>query len=254
MIFKRIIISAFIFFIFITKISADQIPDFTIMTEDWKPYQYEEDGQLKGIAVDLLVLIFKELGSLQGRDDIQMVPWARGYYTAQTIENTILFSTTRTPERENLFKWVGPIFQETTYLIGKKSRNIEIVQADQLLEYTIGTIYDDVGEIYLSRLGFPREKMQRTNHAENNVKMLSLDRIDLIVTGWTAFVHDAEHAGVDPDLYEPVYVADTSDLDFAFHISTPDSIVLKFQEAFDRIKKRGDLDALFTLYGEFIEN
>jgi len=251
--FYRFYISFLVFFIAMSAVYADQIPQFTIMTEDWKPYQYQEDGLLKGIAVDLLVLMLKDLGSSQTRDDIQMVPWKRGYYTAQTKENTILFSTTRTLERENLFKWVGPIFQNTSYLIGKKSRKIEITAPDQLLEYTIGTVYDDIGELYLTRLGVPIQNMHRTINAEYNVGMLNLDRIDLVVKGWTSFVNDAELIGVNPDLFEPVYTVDTADLDYAFHISTPDSIIIEFQEALDRLKESGELESLFAEYGKFIE-
>jgi len=241
------------FFSIVMGLSAEDLPDFTIMTEDWKPYQYIEDDRLKGITVDLMVLLLKEVGSEQGVGDIQMAPWARGYYTVQNKENTILFSMVRTPERESLFKWVGPIFKNVSYLIGKKSRNFVIDDPDEIKKYSIGTVYDDAGEIFLKRLGITYENMQRTNKAENNVKMMDLDRIDFVVTGWNAFVYDAEVAGINADLYEPVFAVDSADVNFAFHISTPDSIISKFQEAFDRIKERGELEALFLHYEHLIE-
>jgi polar amino acid transport system substrate-binding protein len=41
-------------------------------------------------------------------DRIKLVPWARGDQTLLRLPNVALFSTTRTPEREDLFKWVEP--------------------------------------------------------------------------------------------------------------------------------------------------
>ena len=123
----RLIIALFLsLFTLCTSLDASgqDLPEFQIMTEDWIPYQYEENNQLKGIAVDLLVLMLDRAGSSQGRQAIKLYPWARGYSILQSRENTILFSTTRIPERENLFKWVGPIFQNATFLIAKKSKRI----------------------------------------------------------------------------------------------------------------------------------
>ena len=92
--------------------AADEpMPDFRIMTEHWVPYQFKENDTIRGISVDLLVDLLDRVGSRQGRADIEMVPWARGYRYAQKIKNAILFLTSRTPEREHLFKWVGPVIQ-----------------------------------------------------------------------------------------------------------------------------------------------
>ena len=99
------------------SLAAEGLPVFTIMTEDWKPYQFEENGELKGVAVEILALILKEIQSNQTVADIKILPWARGYLIAKSEKNAILFSMTRTPERDSQFKWVGPIFQNTTYCL-----------------------------------------------------------------------------------------------------------------------------------------
>ena len=35
--------------------TAAALPQFLIMTEHWVPYQFEENGSIQGISVDLLV-------------------------------------------------------------------------------------------------------------------------------------------------------------------------------------------------------
>ncbi len=89
--------------------AAASVDDIIFMTEQYPPYNLEEDNKLQGIAVDTLALMLQRAGSKQTREDIEMLPWARGYKRVLSEPNTCLFSTTRTEERENLFKWVGPI-------------------------------------------------------------------------------------------------------------------------------------------------
>lgn len=229
---------------------AQELPPFNILTEDWKPYQYKENGQLKGIAVDLLVRLLDKTGSAQTRKDIKLFPWARGYQLLQNQKHTILFSTTRTRKREGLFKWVGPIFQNTTYLIGRKNQNISIRSVEDLGQYRVGTIIGDVSEEYMVNLGIPLHKLQRNVKAVYNIKKLAIGRIDLVVCGWIAFVNDAREAGIDPELYGPVFTVDIADVSYAFHHETPDWIIKRFQVALDEIKTQGVLNELFKRYGQ----
>lgn len=248
---KTIVLFSF-FYLSALPLQAADLPLFTIMTEDWKPYQYEQDGQLKGFAVDLLVELLKETGSPQGRENIRIVPWARGYKTLIDRNNTILFSMTRTPERENLFKWVGPIFQNTIYLIGKKTKHIKISNPEMLKNYRIGTIIDDAGEQDMVKLGIPLDQLERNSSNVSNLKKLYLDRIDLIVCGWTTLINNAEQAGINPENYETVYTVDSADLYFAFNINTPDRIIDLFQKTLDRMKASGRYDQLYRVYSNWI--
>lgn len=227
---------------------GQKLPKFHIMTEDWHPYQFEKDGKLRGISVDLLVLILEKIGSTQGREDINLYPWARGYDMVLNQENTILFSTTRTPEREQLFKWVGPIFKNSTFLIARKSRNLKIDSAIELNQYRIGTIIDDASELFMTRHGVPLSNLQRNTKSIYNVRKLAAGRIDFIVSGWIAFEKDARRLGLDPDLYEKVYEVDTSYVYYAFNRKTPDWIIQKFQNALNELNKEDKLGEIENHY------
>ncbi len=249
-----IVFSLILFFTSLPEPQAEQeLPMFQIITEDWIPYQFEKNGNLEGIAVDLLVLLLKRVGSRQSRKDIKMYPWARGYDILQSRENTILFSTTRTPERENVFKWVGPIFKNSTFLIGKKSKDIKIKTNKDLGKYEIGTIIDDASELYMVRLGLPLKQLQRNTSSINNLKKMNIDRIDLIVSGWYALKHDAEKLGINPDLFEKVYQIETADVSFAFNIKTSNQIIEKFQSALDEIKSEGALNKILFKYKNLMD-
>lgn len=228
--------------------SGQELPEFQILTEDWVPYQYEEDGKLKGISVDLIVLLLQRVGSKQNRKDIKLYPWARGYDMLMNKENTILFSTTRTVEREKLVKWVGPIFSNSTILVGQKSKNMKIETKKDLHKYRIGTIINDSSELFMNRLGVPSGKLHRNVNSSNNIKKLEADRIDLVVTNWVEFKIMANNLNINPNLYEQVYEVDRSEIYYAFHRDTPDWIIYKFQSELERIKAHGELDTLKKKY------
>jgi len=190
--------------------AADEaLPQFLIMTEHWVPYQFEENGSIQGISVDLLVDLLRRVGSQQGRTDIQMVPWARGYRYAQRTENAILFLTSRTPQRKRLFKWVGPVIQNRWMLIAKKRRHLRPDSPVALMNYTYGTVIEDVGEQYLLDVGIPKEQLERTSAYPNCIKML---RVDRVVMSWETFSLFAVQAGIDASRYESVYTLASNEL------------------------------------------
>lgn len=229
--------------------STVELPEFEILTEPFYPYQFKEDGTIKGVSVDLLLLMLKRAGSSQGRDDITMLPWARGYFMAQVRENSLLFSTTRTPEREDLFKWVGPIFKNTMFLIAKKQKHIKITHPEELRDYTIGTVRDDVGELYLKALGVSISQFTRNNTNTGNIRMLDLGRVQLVAQSWNLFAQEARSIGLHPRDFEPVYTLHTDDLYYAFHRQTPDRVIRTLQNTFNALKAEGVLEQIKKGYG-----
>jgi ABC-type amino acid transport substrate-binding protein len=104
-------------FTFLAHISTSQAADFSslnIMTEEFPPFNYSDNGQPAGQSVDLLLKASAAAGSPITKDKINMAAWARAYQTALSGPNVMLFSTTRTEQREDLFKWAGPIGQNRT--------------------------------------------------------------------------------------------------------------------------------------------
>ena len=225
------------------------LPQFEIMTEDWSPYQFTRDGTLVGISVDIVVKLLKAAGSKQGRKDIVMYPWARGYKTLQKFPNAVLFLTTKTRERTPLFKWVGPIFSNTTYLIAKKSLSIKINRPEDIRKFSIGAVIGDVSVDYLAELGLPKEKLTLTRAAEFGMRMIAIDRIDIVIDNWNNFLANAKRIGIDPDLYEQVYVVQADEVGIAFNPAIPDWAVSRLQDALDDLRAKGIVDDLFRKYG-----
>jgi len=80
----------------------------TLTTEEYPPFNMTDaqSGQPLGIAVDKAIEMMRRANE---PFTITSYPWARAYQMALKSDDTCVFSTSRTPEREALFTWIGPL-------------------------------------------------------------------------------------------------------------------------------------------------
>ncbi len=212
----------------------------TIYTENLPPANYVENGELKGFAVDVVRGIQRRL---KRTDPIRTVPWARGYHLALTRPDTALFSTTRLPQREALFKWAGPLYRQQWGFYARKGSGIRIGSLEDAKHIDrIGTYRNDAKEQFLQSLGF--RNLVNSNNNINNVKHLMKGNIDLWVSSDFNVPYIARQAGVDPDDIVRVYPFHQVENYIAFSRRTSDEVVAAWQRALDDMKKDGDYDRL----------
>ena len=116
--------------------------ELTYITEQYPPYNFQIDGKLQGISIDLLEKVWERMGVGLNRSVVELLPWTVGYQRTLNEKNTVLFKTARLPEREQLFKWAGPIGPITNVLLAKKDKNISITTSEDLKRYRIGGLKD----------------------------------------------------------------------------------------------------------------
>ncbi len=230
-------------------IAGEELPELTILTEDWPPYQYLEEGELKGYSVEVLEAVLEKAGSSQTRKDFRMVPWARGVSMLDSEPNTLLFLMTRTRERAPKYQWVGPLFHNISYVIAKRGSGINIDSPESFGQLKPGAINGDVSENYLIELGFEKEQIAQTNHSESLVLMLNFGRVDLIIDNWANFQSVVEAQSLDPNTFEAIGVANTDGVSFALSMQTPDWLVRRLQSAFEAMWRDGSVDAIRESYG-----
>jgi len=211
-----------------------------IYTEDSPPANYLKDGKIAGISVEIVLEIKKRLGVTAG---IEIVPWARGYGIALRRPNVCLFSTTRLPQREKLFKWVGPLYEQLWGFYAKKDSGIKVTSLDDAKSIgRIGTYYDDAKEQFLKKRGFTNLVTMNKNII--NVKHLLRGDIDLWVSSNFNMPYLAKQAGENPDLLELVYSFRSVENYIAFSSKTSDAVVSSWQQALDEIKRDGTFDRI----------
>jgi len=220
--------------------SATAAVKLKIYTENSPPANYLDKGQLKGMSVDIVREILYRLNL---PDDIQAVPWARGYTLALTQPNIALFSTTRLPQREKLFKWVGPLYSQTWGFYAKRDSTIQVSSMAQAKTVSrIGTYYKDAKEQYLRANGFLN--LVSTNKNLSNIRHIMDGTIDLWVSSDFNMPYLARQAGLDPAQFKLVFPFKNVQNYIAFSNQTSDFMVDLWQQTLDNIKQDGTYDRL----------
>ncbi len=223
-----------------------------IYTEQYPPHNMKIAGKLEGRSVEILSAMFKQMNSNQSIKDIKLTNWSRAYSMALKIPNSMVFSTTRTKQRENLFKWVGPIVKVDVGLLALKEKNIKIKNIKDFNNYKIGAVLKDVAEQLLIEKGVSKKNIQHVNGANAiNLSFTKMEkgRIDMFAYNTDVAMAGAKIAGYDISKYEIIYILDdTAELYFAFNKQTNDKIIQKWQKALNDIKSNGTYDTIIKKY------
>jgi len=215
-------------------LKADEPLSF--ITEAYPPYNFSDDNILRGIAVDLLVIASQDTAQPVQRGQIRLMPWARGYRTVLSTPNTVLFATTRTTERERLFKWAGPIAATRVVLLARKADKIRIQSAADLQRYRIGVIHEDIGEQSLLALGVAKQQLQISANADALSRQLHAGRIDLWAYEENVARWFLRNANLDQDDFESVYLLQQGELWYAFNPQVSDEKIQQLQKALDKLR------------------
>ena len=207
---------------------------FTYYTESYAPANYIENDQLVGASVDTLKLVWQNMGVVE--QPIKLVPWARGYRSTLNQPLTMIFSMIRTPERENLFKWVGPIFTNSLAFVSSSDFSHDFNKLEETFDYTVVTVRDDVSEFELIKTGFPRDKMISVTKLDQALKMIKSKRADMMLVTYESMPALVVKNDMHESEFKRVWTLSVNGNYYAFNRATPDKIVQQFQTALDNVR------------------
>ncbi len=146
----------------------------TITTEHSPPSSMRgEDGVIIGRATAKIRALMERTGT---EYRIEQLPWKRAFMMAQTHASTCVYSTSRTPEREAQFKWIGPTDEAEWQFWGRADHAFPLNSIDDARKLRIGTYIGDARDEYLRARGYTVDAV--SNDLVNPQKLL-LNRIDL---------------------------------------------------------------------------
>lgn len=244
----RALLSIALLCLLVAPARADDAPSaIRIVTEELPPYNMTEDGKLTGMSTEVVQAILKRIGV---KAPIQSMPWARAYDLALNDENVLIYSITRTPERESLFKWVGPLGFSRWYLFSYVNHAVQLQQLEDAKRFQTATVNEDVGEQYLVGKQFTvGVQLQSSVRYELNYQKLRLGHVDLWISDELNARYLARMAGDDParvlipSLRLPE-LEDSGGFSIAFSRRTPDATVQLFQQGLQAIHDDGTYDAI----------
>lgn len=207
-------------------------PWLYLTTETSAPSSMLEGTRVIGIATDKV----REAMHRAGVDySIELLPWKRAYLAAQQRPDACVYSTSRTPEREKLFKWVGPTDVGQWVLMGRADSKLTLRSLEDARGLRIGTYNGDARDAYLRARGF---RVDAANEDLANAGKLLLDRIDL----WAASLRSGStilsRYGYDKKIV-PLLVFNRIELYLACNPGVPDEVVARLNAAFAAIARDG---------------
>lgn len=249
--FKRLLVALGGSLVVLTGVARAEVdPNYSVvlLTENFPPYNMAVNGKnfaqeenIDGIAVDIVREMFKRAGvqySLTLR-----FPWDRIYKLALEKPGYGVFVTARLPEREQLFKWVGPIGPDDWVLLAKGDSPLSLASLDEAKQYRIGAYKGDAISQYLTEKGVEHSTSLRD---QENARKLMSGQIDLWATGDPAGRYLAKQEGVSG--LRTVLRFDSAELYLALNKEMPDEIVAKLQAALDQMRAEGFVDETLNNY------
>lgn len=227
--------------------SAAQLPakaePLQLLTEAYPPYNYQENGVLKGIAVDLVKAVMADANV---EYDMKIQPWARAYGLALNTAGHCVFSTVHTAERDALFEWVEPLFSSELYLVRKSGSNANPASIDDAKRFLIGTQLGDYTEGLLKRGGFTRVDL--ASEIDLSLKKLLAGRIDLMPMA-ASMVTDLQKQGI---AVEPAVVFSKSVDGLACNKKTDPDVLRRIRASLKKLIDDGTRAGIFQRY-TFVE-
>ncbi len=229
---------------------AEVDPDYSVvlLTENFPPYNmaingknFAQEDNIDGIAVDIVKEMFKRAGikySLTLR-----FPWDRIYKLALEKPGYGVFVTARLPEREEQFKWVGPIGPDDWIMLAKADSKITLTSLEDAKKLKVGAYKGDAIAEYLTEHNL--EPITALRDQENAQKLRD-GLIDVWATGDPAGRYLAKQEGVTG--LQTVLRFNKAQLYLALNKETPTEVVQKLQGALDKMRSEGFVDEILNSY------
>ena len=222
--------------------------DIVLLTENFPPYNmakngknFAQDENINGIATDIVREIFKRAEitySLTLR-----FPWERIYKLTLEKPGYGVFVMARLPDREKLFKWVGPIGPDDWIMLAKADSKITLETLDDARQYKIGAYKGDAIAETLAKQGLNPIVVLRD---QDNASKLVNGQIDLWATGDPAGRYLARQEGVNG--LKTVLRFNSAELYLALNKDVPDEMVARLQAALDQLRKEGKVEEIMARY------
>lgn len=218
------------------------------ITENLPPLNYLDESGPQGFSVELLRLMAAQAGlSL----DLQVLPWVRAVQVAEGSANSVLFSLTRTPERENQFQWVGPIAQRRILLYKLSSRaDLALAQLSDLGGARIGVVRDSAADRALQAAGLrPGIELEHGLDDATNMRKLLAGRMEYVVLLDWAAAWNLRQLQLPYGALQAVMEQDTSkSYWYGLRPDADPAVVRRLQAALDALRRDGRYERLRQRY------
>jgi len=161
-----------------------------LVTLEYPPYEYTQNGEIKGMAVDIVKVIFKEMNQ---PITIEVLPWARAIKYIKDGQRDAIFTAFKNPKRETFADYSSStLMAQVVSLFVKKGSKIKYEgNLNELSTYSIGVVrkvsYGKLLDEAITNNVFKR--VDSVNDGTQNFKRLLKGRIDMVASNKYGGLH-----------------------------------------------------------------
>lgn len=228
-------------------VNAVSAQTLEMMAMSWPPYVYEENGNVTGLATDVVQAALDQAG-IQGT--IAIYPTARAQAMLLEAANRGIYPALHATTESSNVKWVGPLGIKTTvaFFKLKKRADIQLKTLEDAKAYRIGLRRKVTAYRFLLNDGFPKSNLEEVELNEQNIKKLFAGRVDLIVDSTLVARSEMKRLGFPLDEIEEALTLFEHELYIALNKDTPDETIQRLQNAVDELNKNGAIQDIVTQY------
>ena len=213
------------------------------------PLSFEQDGQVTGLAVDLLRRMAEQAGL---ELSLALQPRLRAEKSFLETPGSLLFPLARLPERENRYRWVGPVLPRRVGIYSLAQRtDIRYRGLHQLDSLRVGATAGTATLEQLLGEGLkPGQELEVSPSYEASVRKLLAGRMDLLVIGDLNIYWQLQQMREPADRIREVAVLDASvDYSFGLHLDGAAAPADALQRALDQLRRSGAVERVKQAYG-----
>jgi len=210
------------------------LDSLTVYSEIWPPYQTQSQaGVLDGIATKQIKNAFE---SVKFPFEIKVMPWARALHLVNLNDNTLIYSLSRTAQREHLFHWIYRLGHVKTYFVSLADRTDLIIKNEtDFKKYTLILKRHEAANQYFLDLGFdPNVNIIYVNNSEQALHLLAKGRGDIYPITDSGFMPAITQSGLSSGLFSLIYELKEFELDLylAANIQSDLKLINQLKQAF----------------------
>ncbi|RVU31989.1 transporter substrate-binding domain-containing protein [Rheinheimera riviphila] len=220
----------------------------TFYTEHFPPYNFEQNGAIRGINADILT---QACVIANIKCDMQLYPWLRAMELAQKNPASGIFTISRTKSRVPLFQWVGPIASSTAYLYRLATRpEVAAKTLEQAKQFSIAVAHGDVYEEFLLSQGFEYGKnLIEFRSKSEPIPLFIQGKVDLVIGSDIVIPSWLASHQLPAETAVPVIELNTTGNNFlALNHAVPIELANRLQQAIDQLKQNGKYQQIVESY------
>jgi ABC-type amino acid transport substrate-binding protein len=198
-------------------------------SDEWRPYVYMKKGEPTGVVFETVKAVFERADVAY---EFNIKPWARVYRNGLSTKNYFISGIGRTPEREDLFQWIGPITKVVDVHFYKLKENpIQINNIEEAKKYITGVVRGSYFQNFIDSHFAPNQRQLVSTH-DQLLKMLVLKRLDYVLLEERRVLNISDKLGIDPNIFEKSLFVFSVQSYLASSLNTEDELVSKLRKSY----------------------